>query len=505
MSEVVDRLQSIDSAESLSSFIMEGMSGLYELYNSGWDTLYAEKDAINAFFLFKHSFIARLDFNIQENRAFLMICMDLAQRLNLLSVIPHIVRIINRNSEQICLNKRLSAGVSYLYPRLQTAEDIITKYSHVCSLLQDAIQTEEDDSQKCLVTFLNYYSAAVDHLSLEYALQLKRLIESSVEGGEYSFLTEIKGLNDVDVSNALGAQEQIQALIDAIIYESVVRSRPIPVDEFIIEEGTQYSRDIQDVPSNFRSIKRLSQERAPRNGILGRGVQQIQEEDGLFDYLRNYGNMHQAKVNSALVPPFPQEFNTPISIIDWGCGQGLASMVFMDKYGTDNIKQIILIEPSELALRRASLHCKKYAPNVPLQTICKEFDELTPEDIHLIAPETTIHLLSNVLDMERYSVDHLVNVMRSLPRSEQYYVCLSPHIDDIRTSKIDSFVRMLQQESTDFALLNSRTDTKRSEFWNCNNMNSGRSYQHGGSQYCQDFSGQPCSNRWTRVMRVFKA
>jgi hypothetical protein len=503
MSEVLDRLQSLDSAEVLASFVREGMPGLHELYNAGWDTLCAEKEAINTFFLFKHSFIAKLDFDSQDNRAFLMICMDLAQRLNLLSSIPHIVRIINR--QQICMNKRMSAGVSYLYPRLQTADDIIEKYSQVCSLLQDAVLTEEDDSKKCLVTFLNYYSAAVDHLSLEYAYQLKHLIKTSVECGEYPFLGEIEGLNDVNVSDPDLAHQQIQELIDAIIYESEIISRPIPVDEFIIEEGTQYSIDILDVPADFKSIKRISQERASRNAIVGRGVQQIKDEAGLFDYLRNYGNMHQAKVNSALVSPFPQEFNVPISIIDWGCGQGLASMVFMDKYGTDNIKQIILIEPSELALRRASLHCKKYAPNVPLQTICKEFDELTPEDIHLIAPETTIHLLSNVLDMERYSVEHLVNVMRSLPRSEQYYVCLSPHIDDIRTSKIDSFVRMLQQESTDFALLNSRTDTKRSEFWNCNNMNSGRSYQHGGSQYCQDFSGQPCSNRWTRVMRVFKA
>lgn len=504
MGDIIEKLQGIDSVESLSSYIVENMTALYDLCNAEWDTLCTGREELESFFLFKHTLIAKLDFTDQDNRAFLLICLDLSQRLNLLSVIPHLVRVVNKHSEHIHLNKRLTAGISYIHPRPRTADDIIEKYSLICTLLQDALETEEDNNQKCLVTFLNYYSAAVDQLSYQYANELKDRISTSLYSGEYPFLRDIKDLSLVDATDPMMAQKQIQSIIDAIIYESKIRSRPIPVDEFIIEEGTQYSRDIQNVSCNFRSIKRLSQERASRNSIVGRGVQQIQEEEELFDYLRNYGNMHQAKVNSALVPPFPQEFNVPISIIDWGCGQGLASMVFIDKYGTDNIKQIILIEPSELALRRASLHCKKYAPDVPLQTICKEFDELTPEDIHLIAPDATIHLLSNVLDMERYSVEHLVNVVKSLPRSEQYFVCLSPHIDDIRTNKIDNFVRLMQQDAADFVLLNSKTDTKRSEFWNCNNMANGYSRTHGQSQYCGEFSGNPCNNRWTRVMRVFK-
>ena len=352
---------------------------------------------------------------------------------------------------------------------------------------------------------MSYYSAALDQLSPNFADELKQRIDTSVRFSEYPFLNDIQGLGNVNASNPAIAQDQIQAIIDAIIQESVVRTRPAPADEFIIEEDTDYSRDIQRVPCNFHSIKRLSDDRASGNGISGRGVQQIQTEDGLFDYLRNYGNMHQAKVKSALTSPFPQEFNKPVSLIDWGCGQGLASMVFMDKYGTANIKQIILIEPSEIALRRAALHCKRYAPNVPLQTICKEFDELTPDDIHLIEPETTVHLFSNVLDMESYSVEHLTSLVKSLPRSQQYYVCISPHIDDLRTHKIDTFVRLMKLDDPEFNLLNSKTNTKYNEFWSCNNMATGRISKHGGNPYCGDSSGKPCGNRWTRVLRVFQA
>mgnify|MGYP001775365011 CR=1 FL=1 len=505
MSEVVDRLLSIDSAEALSTCISECMPDLYELYNSDWETLCTDRDEISELIMFKHSLISMLNFENQENRAFVLICLDVAERLNLQSALPHLVRITNKHSEQIHLNKRLLAGVSYIYPRPHTADDIIEKYSHICSLLQQAIETEEDDNKKCLITFLSYYSAALDQLSADYANELRMRIASSIRTSEYPFLGDIQGLNDVNTSNPIQAQDQIQAIIDAIIQESVVRSRPSPTDEFIIEEDTQYSRDIQSVPCRFRSIKRLSDDRASGNGIVGRGVQQIQSEDGLFDYMRNYGNMHQAKVKSALDSPFPQQFDTQVSLVDWGCGQGLASMVFLDKYGSANIKQIILIEPSEIALKRAALHCKKYAPNVPLQTICKEFDELTPEDIHLVEPETTVHLFSNVLDMDSYSVEHLANLVKQLPQAQQYYVCISPHIDDIRTNKIDTFVRLMQQGNSDFNMLNSKTNTKYNEFWNCNNMEMGRSAHHGGTPYCRDFSGEPCSSRWTRVMRVFQA
>ena len=504
MSKIIDRFLSIKSAEALSSSITESMPELYSLYNSGWEALCVERDRISDFILLKQSIISELDFDIQENRAFFMIFFDFAERLNLQSALPHLVRISNKHSEQIHLNKRLSAGVSYIYPRPHTANDIIEKYVYVCSLLQEAIDTEEDDNKKCIVTFLNYYSAALDQLSADYVSELQMRIGASIRTTEYPFLNDIVGLNTIDASKPIEAQKQIQAIVDTIIQESIVKTRPSLADEFIIEEDTDYSNGIQRCHCNFRSIKKLSDNRASGNVVFGRGVQQILTEEGLFDYMRNYGNMHHAKVKSALTIPFPQEFETPVSLIDWGCGQGLASMVFMDKYGSSNIKQIILIEPSELALKRAALHCKRYAPNVPLQTICKEFDELSLGDIHLVNPEITVHLFSNVLDMESYSVEHLANIVKSLPKIIQYCVCISPHIDDIRTHKIDTFVRLMEQSNPDFNLLNSKTNTKYNEFWNCNNMETGRSSQHGGNPYCREFSGEPCGSRWTRVLRVFQ-
>lgn len=160
--------------------------------------------------MFKHSIISKLDFESQENRAFVLICLDFAERLNLQSAIPHLVRIANKHSEQIHLNKRLSAGVSYIYPCPHTADDIIEKYAQVCSLLQEAIDTEEDNNKKCLITFLSYYSAALDQLSAEYAGELKLRIDTSIRSTEYPFLNDIQGLDNVDASDPEKAQARFK-------------------------------------------------------------------------------------------------------------------------------------------------------------------------------------------------------------------------------------------------------------------------------------------------------
>jgi hypothetical protein len=60
----------------------------------------------------------------------------------------------------------------------------------------------------------------------------------------------------------------------------------------------------------------------------------------------------------------PKEvFNTDIAIVDWGCGQGLATVCFFDFLKSqgipNNTRKVILIEPSEQALERAKLHTNR--------------------------------------------------------------------------------------------------------------------------------------------------
>ena len=54
------------------------------------------------------------------------------------------------------------------------------------------------------------------------------------------------------------------------------------------------------------------------------------DEAVLACYISAYGALHQAKINHAL-RGFPyRELTNDFEVFDWGCGQGLASVCFID-------------------------------------------------------------------------------------------------------------------------------------------------------------------------------
>src|SRR5690606_33042716 len=90
-----------------------------------------------------------------------------------------------------------------------------------------------------------------------------------------------------------------------------------------------------------------------RWGELGRGTYVLTSKEQLDQYLYSYGPMIscQWQVIAAAL-----KFTTPIRIIDYGCGQGLAGLMIFDKHGehfSSMLKKAILIEPSDVALARA--------------------------------------------------------------------------------------------------------------------------------------------------------
>ena len=87
-------------------------------------------------------------------------------------------------------------------------------------------------------------------------------------------------------------------------------------------------------------------------------------------------------------------FEEEVNIIDWGCGQGIGTISLLDDLNNEgvnlNISKAILIEPSIVALKRASLHVSKY--NIDYFTINKDFDSLQGTDFKL--PCKSKHFIS---------------------------------------------------------------------------------------------------------------
>lgn len=177
---------------------------------------------------------------------------------------------------------------------------------------------------------------------------------------------------------------------------------------------------------------------------LNRGVDALDSEPSLQMYFYAFGDMHAAKLEYAfehLRPVFWKE--KEIEIVDYGCGQGLATLCLHDFVFKNNhpveVRKIVLIEPSEIALKRAALLCSRFFPEATIETINKSFEDLTPEELNLSKDIPTIQLFSNVIDVDSYQIEPFSDIVSSASVGENEYVIVSPVINVQRTNRIKVF------------------------------------------------------------------
>jgi hypothetical protein len=255
----------------------------------------------------------------------------------------------------------------------------------------------------------------------------------------------------LDINQAEMVYLSIQTTIDRLLGK---QRKLIAINDvgFIIESNTHYAQILSNCPRRFNSIRdiAISQLQEIQNSdevfrSLGRGVAILEQEEQLFSYMKSYGLMHKAKLLSAFSSfPFNEIRDKNIEIYDWSCGQGLASIVLLEYLMDNNIvlktNRVTLIEPSEIALKRASLHVKHFDSEVIIRTILKDMDSLNIADVNGIDERIKIHLFSNILDVEAYSMRHLIEIVKQGVKGCNYMICVSPYICDIKTARFDSFV-----------------------------------------------------------------
>lgn len=133
----------------------------------------------------------------------------------------------------------------------------------------------------------------------------------------------------------------------------------------------KYKRQIESLSDpTFQKIRDVAVEvinaldTSDKNNLwerLKRGVALLDSHKLMCQYLFSYGNMHEAKILDAAsrMPHFVFENNFDFDIVDWGCGQGLATITFFDllkkQKGSVNEKvgKVTLIDPSSDVLDRA--------------------------------------------------------------------------------------------------------------------------------------------------------
>lgn len=216
----------------------------------------------------------------------------------------------------------------------------------------------------------------------------------------------------------------------------------------------EYSKAIQGLENpTFQLIRRIAHNslshltRLERDNLwenLNQGVDLLESHELMCQYIYSYGNMHEAKIKTALSSiRNPKEvFNESIAIIDWGCGQGLGTVCYFDYLNLlkipNNTQKIILIEPSEYALDRAKVHVNSYLKDEKkIHLVNKYLDEVEKSDIEN-NQSITLHFFSNILDIPFIDLKKLASLVGKNVNGEHYFFCVSPLIEG-RSHRLDAF------------------------------------------------------------------
>lgn len=185
------------------------------------------------------------------------------------------------------------------------------------------------------------------------------------------------------------SNERVQELQGSDRAIAAIQSRPAPIHFHWLRETFKRDHDLK--------------------GSLDYGRAILDDVDQLDQYLYTYGKMIQSQWETLLGSQKADD--EPIRIIDYGCGQGLAGLIISDCLGeifNRTVKEVILIEPSEVALVRAEAVYRSLFTKAKIVCRNKKLDDIE-SDYFCESEMRTLHLFSNILDIPRFNISHVFN------------------------------------------------------------------------------------------------
>lgn len=175
---------------------------------------------------------------------------------------------------------------------------------------------------------------------------------------------------------------------------------------------------------------------------LKRGKDILDDEIHLNMYLRCFGKMHRAKLDTAFacLPDISSIFSEEIEIYDWGCGQGTASICLLDFLRSKNIAHKIvainLIDPSAPATQRAREVLSCYE-GIRINVVNKVFDDLDEQDF-VRSNHRKLHLFSNILDVDAFDLAQFTHLFQKSFFGSNYFICVGPYY--FNNKRVDEFI-----------------------------------------------------------------
>jgi hypothetical protein len=485
MVDLLNELNNCNNSEELENYLDINIDKVYDKFlNTDYVLLNELKPNIDNYLSQNLRKITSIDLSKNTNLAFLSILLDISERFEFTLQFQRIYNSLK--SKNYNFGKRIEASSLFLIGirTIQDYQNVLDKFIFKLSV---AFSNEEDSEYKVIHTFINYYSQVVHNFSnnnYEKVSEIRNEIIKKSEQEEFHFLQNetISTVLQLDITNNIVAFQNIQNQLDLYL----LQFRKIYVSnttQNLIESVGEYSIELDSASNNFNSIRQISVKKHQQINdsnvfySLQRGVSILSEEKQLFAYMHSFGNMHYEKLITSFEYLPSTFFNESTNIIDWGCGQAMATMVYLEylqsKGFNQTINQIILIEPSEIAIKRGALHIKKFKKNVKTITINKDLDSIENKDLAQNKSIANLHLFSNIIDIDFFSLYQLLEKIEVNFKGINYFVCVSPYITDTKTNRIDNFVSYFNKFKTSHII---KIDNKKGEW----------------------------KNDWTRVVRIFK-
>lgn len=371
-----------------------------------------------------------------------------AQKLEQTNLIGAITLILNYLPDSAIKN-RLNASRLYLKVN-NISKDYFTNFEKIVELIS-SVNYEEEYKHRKVNAILNFIKVAMESFTRvnnsKLANDFKKLFYENREKYEI--------LNDSLISEVI-EKSSIENLYEKINNNTLTKvSCEIKSDSIIQKEDSQYSKKLYAMTNpTFIQVRQLAYEYIKSIGDpdelyinLERGEAIIEDENLLYKYLVSFGEKHKEKLYSAFEAIIAKLNGEKLNIIDWGCGQAFATMMLLEfakERGIElNISNIYLIEPSKIALSRGLLHVDVFnSQDCDIKAINSDIDCLKNEDILFDNNNKTLHLLSNILDVESFRLDKtFLKKISTNIKSDNLFVCVSPNINDKRNSRIDLFYK----------------------------------------------------------------
>ncbi len=205
----------------------------------------------------------------------------------------------------------------------------------------------------------------------------------------------------------------------------------------ILEEA---KKRVDDMPES--KTKRLKES-------LEHGLAELKTEDEMDMYLSSYGTMHQEKLLVAFDKlPIKILREDKISVIDYGCGQGTASIVLCDVFQQIfghpyTVSDFHLIEPALACLKRAVKFIHSFNPDARIVYFNNPCEDIWRMDLNPKS-EVVVHLFSNVIDMPEFPREVVARKLNDMNDHYNIAVCVSPfYQENGRAKHMDEFGTML--------------------------------------------------------------